>query len=59
LLVAALTVPAIAMLHSTVDFSIQMPAIAFLSAAFPGHGLGPDIHRDLQARQMLPGRGIN
>lgn len=38
LLVAAVAVPGIAILHSTVDFSLQIPAIAFVSAAFLGMG---------------------
>ncbi|MCW5733956.1 MAG: O-antigen ligase family protein [Enhydrobacter sp.] len=38
LLVAAFAVPGIAALHSAVDFSLQIPAIAFMSAAFLGMG---------------------
>jgi len=38
LLVAAFAVPGIAILHSAVDFSLQIPAIAFVAAAFLGMG---------------------
>ena len=33
----------IAILHSIVDFSLQIPAIGFVVSAFLGHGLGADI----------------
>jgi O-antigen ligase len=52
LLVAAVSVPAVAMLHSTVDFSIQMPAIAFLSAAFLGMGWAQTFNRSPGTRQI-------
>jgi O-antigen ligase len=45
LLVAAFAVPGIAMLHSAVDFSLQIPAIAFISAAFLGMGWAQAFHR--------------
>jgi O-antigen ligase len=45
LLVAAFAVPGIAMLHSAVDFSLQIPAIAFTSAAFLGMGWAQTFHR--------------
>lgn len=45
LLVAAFAVPGIAMLHSAVDFSLQIPAIAFISAAFLGMGWAQTFHR--------------
>lgn len=45
LLVAAFTVPGIAILHSTVDFSLQIPAIAFIAAAFLGMGWAQTFHR--------------
>jgi O-antigen ligase len=45
LLVAAFAVPGIAMLHSMVDFSLQIPAIAFISAAFLGMGWAQTFHR--------------
>jgi O-antigen ligase len=52
LVVAAVTVPAVAMLHSTVDFSIQMPAIAFMSAAFLGMGWAQTFDRTSGTRQI-------
>ena len=45
LLVAAVAVPGIAILHSSVDFSLQIPAIAFISAAFLGMGWAQTFHR--------------
>jgi O-antigen ligase len=45
LLVAAFAVPGIAMLHSAVDFSLQIPAIAFITAAFLGMGWAQTFHR--------------
>jgi O-antigen ligase len=45
LLVAAGAVPAIALLHSTVDFSLQIPAIAFVVAAFLGMGWAQTFYR--------------
>ncbi|HYD04625.1 MAG TPA: O-antigen ligase family protein [Reyranella sp.] len=45
LMVAAVAVPAIAMLHSTVDFSLQIPAIAFVVAAFLGMGWAQTFYR--------------
>lgn len=54
LLVAAVAVPAVAMLHSTVDFSIQMPAIAFLSAAFLGMGWAQTFNRTPATYRMAP-----
>jgi O-antigen ligase len=45
LLVAAFAVPGIAMLHSAVDFSLQVPAIAFISAAFLGMGWAQTFQR--------------
>jgi O-antigen ligase len=45
LLIAAIAVPGVAMLHSLVDFSLQMPAIAFISAAFLGMGWAQTFHR--------------
>jgi O-antigen ligase len=44
LIVAAFAVPGIAMLHSVVDFSLQIPAIAFISAAFLGMGWAQTFH---------------
>ncbi|WP_428663424.1 O-antigen ligase family protein [Reyranella sp.] len=44
LLVAAFAVPGIAMLHSAVDFSLQIPAVAFISAAFLGMGWAQTFH---------------
>jgi O-antigen ligase len=44
LLVAAVAVPGIAMLHSAVDFSLQIPAIAFIAAAFLGMGWAQAFH---------------
>lgn len=52
LLVAAFAVPGIALLHSAVDFSLQIPAIAFLSAAFLGMGWA-------QAFRRSPARPIS
>ena len=45
LMVAAVAVPGIAVLHSTVDFSLQIPAIAFLAAAFLGMGWAQTFYR--------------
>jgi O-antigen ligase len=45
LLVAAVAVPAIAMLHTTVDFSLEIPAIAFITAAFLGMGWAQTFNR--------------
>jgi hypothetical protein len=45
LLVAAVAVPGIAILHSVVDFSLQIPAIAFISAAFLGMGWAQTFYR--------------
>jgi O-antigen ligase len=45
LMVAAVAVPGIAMLHSTVDFSLQIPAIAFIAAAFLGMGWAQTFYR--------------
>jgi O-antigen ligase len=45
LLVAAVAVPGIAILHSMVDFSLQIPAIAFISAAFLGMGWAQTFYR--------------
>ena len=42
---AAVAVPGIAILHSCVDFSLQIPAIAFISAAFLGMGWAQTFHR--------------
>jgi O-antigen ligase len=52
LLVAAFAVPGIAMLHSAVDFSLQIPAIAFISAAFLGMGWAQTFHRAPSRRRM-------
>ena len=49
LMVAAAAVPGIAILHSSVDFSLQIPAIAIISAAFLGMGWAQTFHRTLQA----------
>ena len=49
LLAAAVAVPGIAILHSCVDFSLQIPAIAFIAAAFLGMGWAQTFHRTLQA----------
>ena len=49
LMVAGVAVPGIAILHSCVDFSLQIPAIAFISAAFLGMGWAQTFHRTLQA----------
>ncbi len=46
---AAVAVPGIAILHSCVDFSLQIPAIAFITAAFLGMGWAQTFHRTLQA----------
>jgi len=51
LLVAAFAVPGIAMLHSAVDFSLQIPAIAFISSAFLGMGWAQTFHRAPIRRQ--------
>jgi len=45
LLVAAVAVPGIALLHSTIDFSLQIPAIAFVAAAFLGMGWAQTFYR--------------
>jgi O-antigen ligase len=45
LMVAAVAVPGIAILHSTVDFSLQIPAIAYAAAAFLGMGWAQTFHR--------------
>ncbi len=50
LLVAAFAVPGIAMLHSAVDFSLQIPAIAFISAAFLGMGWAQAFRRSPMRR---------
>jgi O-antigen ligase len=52
LLVAAFAVPGIAMLHSIVDFSLQIPAIAFISAAFLGMGWAQTFHRTPAPRRV-------
>jgi hypothetical protein len=49
LMAAAVAVPGIAILHSCVDFSLQIPAIAFVSAAFLGMGWAQTFHRTPQA----------
>ncbi len=49
LMVAAVAVPGIAILHSIVDFSLQIPAIAFAAAAFLGMGWAQTFHRTPQA----------
>ena len=49
LMVAAVAVPGIAILHSCVDFSLQIPAIAFIASAFLGMGWAQTFHRTLQA----------
>jgi O-antigen ligase len=49
LMVAAVAVPGIAILHSCVDFSLQIPAIAFVAAAFLGMGWAQTFHRTPQA----------
>ncbi|HET6198382.1 MAG TPA: O-antigen ligase family protein, partial [Acetobacteraceae bacterium] len=49
LMVAAVAVPGIAILHSAVDFSLQIPAIAFVAAAFLGMGWAQTFQRTLQA----------
>jgi O-antigen ligase len=46
---AAVAVPGIAILHSCVDFSLQIPAIAFITAAFLGMGWAQTFHRTLRA----------
>jgi O-antigen ligase len=46
---AAVAVPGIAILHSCVDFSLQIPAIAFVAAAFLGMGWAQTFHRTPQA----------
>jgi O-antigen ligase len=43
--VAAVAVSGIAMLHSAVDFSLQIPAIAFIAAAFLGMGWAQTFYR--------------
>jgi O-antigen ligase len=45
LMVAAVAVSGIAILHSTVDFSLQIPAIAFIAAAFLGMGWAQTFYR--------------
>lgn len=52
LIVAAFAVPGIAMLHSVVDFSLQIPAIAFVSAAFLGMGWAQTFHRTPTPRRV-------
>jgi O-antigen ligase len=49
LMAAAVAVPGIAILHSSVDFSLQIPAIAFVTAAFLGMGWAQTFHRTLPA----------
>jgi O-antigen ligase len=49
LMAAAVAVPGIAILHSSVDFSLQIPAIAFIASAFLGMGWAQTFHRTLQA----------
>lgn len=49
LMAAAVAVPGIAILHSCVDFSLQIPAIAFVAAAFLGMGWAQTFHRTPQA----------
>ena len=49
LMVAGVAVPGIAIVHSCVDFSLQIPAIAFISAAFLGMGWAQTFHRTLRA----------
>jgi O-antigen ligase len=49
LMAAGVAVPGIAILHSCVDFSLQIPAIAFIAAAFLGMGWAQTFHRTLQA----------
>jgi O-antigen ligase len=53
LMVAAVTVPGIAILHSTVDFSLQIPAIAFVAAAFLGMGWAQTFHRTAAATRVF------
>lgn len=53
LMVAAVAVPGIAILHSSVDFSLQIPAIAFVSAAFLGMGWAQTFHRTPQATRAF------
>lgn len=48
LMAAAAAVPGIAILHSCVDFSLQIPAIAFVAAAFLGMGWAQTFHRTPQ-----------
>jgi len=55
LLVAAFAVPGIAILHSAVDFSLQIPAIAFISAAFLGMGWAQTFHRTPIRRRVPRG----
>ncbi|MBS0526629.1 MAG: O-antigen ligase family protein [Proteobacteria bacterium] len=45
LMVAAVAVPGIAIVHSCVDFSLQIPAIAYVSAAFLGMGWAQTFYR--------------
>jgi O-antigen ligase len=45
LMAAAVAVSGIAILHSSVDFSLQIPAIAFVSTAFLGMGWAQTFHR--------------
>jgi O-antigen ligase len=49
LMAAGVAVPGIAILHSSVDFSLQIPAIAFISAAFLGMGWAQTFHRTPRA----------
>ena len=52
LMVAAGAVPGIAYLHSAVDFSLQIPAIAFIAAAFLGMGWAQTFHRTPPAQAV-------
>jgi len=54
LMAAAVAVPGIAILHSCVDFSLQIPAIAFVSAAFLGMGWAQTFQRTQQATAAFP-----
>jgi O-antigen ligase len=45
LTVAAFAVPGIAILHSTVDFSLQIPAVAMIASAFLGMGWAQTFYR--------------
>jgi hypothetical protein len=58
LAVAAVAVPGIAMLHSAVDFSLQIPAIAFITAAFLGMGWAQTFYRiSVQQPSFTPDGG--